>query len=288
MIPKIQIPYLPHKHLQLAGDEIINFTPKIARKYTSKSETPLFANTKDWDDIKETIKPRWEQIHKLNIEPKKKSLLWRVLHNAIYTNKFFNIINIKNSPYCNLCKNKIETSSHIFYNCKRANDFWNLAKDFFNTIKKDNIEITIGKRDIIQGLESLKNTIPNHLVVLTLALWEIFRARAEANLTKSSPSGTQIFQRWKAILKRQIIRDWKKIPYKTNPWAKIETKWFAIEPGAKEQVSGYQTETEQVLSTLPEKISEGFEKNRRVQNLRGRQPIKIRTRLDGYFTAADG
>ncbi|PVV04530.1 hypothetical protein BB560_000968, partial [Smittium megazygosporum] len=183
-----------------------------------------------WDDIKETIKPRWEQIHKLNIEPKKKSLLWCVLHNAIYTNKFFNIINIKNSPYCNLCKNKIETSSHIFYNCKRANDFWNLAKDFFNTIKKDNIEITIGKRDIIQGLESLKNTIPNHLVVLTLALWEIFRARAEANLTKSSPSGTQIFQRWKAILKRQIIRDWKKIPYKTNPWAKIETKWFAIEP----------------------------------------------------------
>ncbi|PVV03071.1 hypothetical protein BB560_002463 [Smittium megazygosporum] len=65
------------------------------------------------------------------------------------------------------------------------------AKDFFNTIKKDNIEITIGKRDIIQGLESLRNTIPNHLVVLSIALWEIFRARAEANLTKSSPSGKQ-------------------------------------------------------------------------------------------------
>ncbi|PVV01119.1 hypothetical protein BB560_004474 [Smittium megazygosporum] len=159
-----------YNQILIKGDEIINFTPKLTRNYTSKSETPLFANTNDWDNIKETVKPRWEQIHNLNIEPKKKSLLWRVLHNAIYTNKLFNIINIKNSAYCSLYKDKIETSSHIFYSCKRANDYWNLVKEFFNITKKDNIEITIGKRDIIQGLESLKNTIHKHLFVLTLAL----------------------------------------------------------------------------------------------------------------------
>ncbi|PVV04686.1 hypothetical protein BB560_000805 [Smittium megazygosporum] len=48
------------------------------------------------------------------------------------------------------------------------------------------------------------------------------------------------------------------------------------------EVSRDQTEPQQVLFTILKKLSEGFEKNRLVQHLRGRRPIKGRIRFDSY------
>lgn len=62
---------------------------------------------------------RWENLWKLNILPRAKICLWRILNNFIPTKVNLIQRGMDPNPWCVFCRKVEETSSHTLWNCKR-------------------------------------------------------------------------------------------------------------------------------------------------------------------------
>ncbi|OMJ21010.1 hypothetical protein AYI70_g3736 [Smittium culicis] len=173
----------------------------------------------------------------MDLEPKITSHLYMLFYNAVITGEKLRIWNkgqFDHSQECKVCKSRKENILHIYFGCRRINEFWKLICQFIND--KSTVETVLTSRitvDIIfDFLEPLKNKFPKIEILYGLAIWNIYRAKTIAAIANTILPAEGIFLRWKNELKDKIIRD-SKHPKKRDTWNKINNLWFSIEPGGK-------------------------------------------------------
>lgn len=66
----------------------------------------------------------WGKVWKLNILPRAKICLWKILNNFIPTKSNLNRRGMDINPLCLFCRKATENSSHIFWRCKKVRIFW--------------------------------------------------------------------------------------------------------------------------------------------------------------------
>ncbi|OMJ23774.1 hypothetical protein AYI70_g2026 [Smittium culicis] len=149
-----------------------------------------------------------------------------LFHNALITGEKLRIWNngqYDQSQECKVCKTRKENITHIYFGCRRINDFWKLIRQFIN--EKSTVDTGLTSRmtvDIIFDLlEPFKKKFPSAEMLYGLAIWNIYRAKTEAALTKTILPAERIFIRWKYDLKEKIIRDLKH-KKKRDTWIKIK------------------------------------------------------------------
>ncbi|KAJ2711980.1 hypothetical protein H4R19_002989, partial [Coemansia spiralis] len=111
-----------------------------------------------------------------------------------------------NSPLCfNLAAdnsglltepNDREDLAHYFYDCVRVWRFWPLVSRFMRAAIpraafSDPISIT--PSDVVHGVSKWSCVLPNHSMWHGLAVWEIYRAHAEATFDHKIRRGDEMF-----------------------------------------------------------------------------------------------
>ena len=110
---------------------------------------------------------------------------------------------------------------------------------FCNSIKAEgsDTEINIDIPDIVLGFTRFNKALPNPDALHGLAIWEIYRAHAEASLDGKIVTGQTLFSRWKAAVMQRIIHDFhvarraRNIQGFTDRWHRIKCQWFTFDPG---------------------------------------------------------
>ncbi|OLY78444.1 hypothetical protein AYI68_g7506 [Smittium mucronatum] len=233
----------PSNHIFL-GDHQINKTTNGQRRnilqYPKKDEIKKIPK---WEKL--GIDPlnqtdfQWRRVYKLPIEPKMMSHLWLIYHNVIITGEKLNIWNkgiYDPIQKCNFCDHTMDNIIHGYYECNRTKEYWNLIGKFLKDSQIENTEelIIIGSDDVFDQLNRLKKIFPNIATVQALAIWNIHRSRTEMSLANKNLPYTALFIRFINMLKDKITADMTTNNTKLkDSWAKIKTKWFAIEPGGR-------------------------------------------------------
>ncbi|KAJ2055070.1 hypothetical protein GGI17_006748, partial [Coemansia sp. S146] len=114
-------------------------------------------------------------------------------------------------------------------------------------------------RAVVTGFGAWAHKIPNAGVLHRLAVWEIFRARAELSLDGKRLDGLAMFLRWKSTVIARILHDFyysysmTKAPYIFEKcWLAVSNQWYHFDPGDDEldgKIS-FRNESQQVVSRL--------------------------------------
>lgn len=83
----------------------------------------------------------WKGFWKTKLPPKIKMCGWNVYHDILTTLSNLNKQGMDVWPLCYLCREKTETTSHLFWECKSTRGLW--LKYFSNT----NLECFIGRKE---------------------------------------------------------------------------------------------------------------------------------------------
>jgi len=75
-------------------------------------------------------------------ESKLQMLQYKILHRIIPCNRYLFQINVKPSPYCNLCQ-ELDTVEHMFFECKTINELWINLSDWFHATEKTEIQVNL-------------------------------------------------------------------------------------------------------------------------------------------------
>ncbi|KAJ2870106.1 hypothetical protein GGH93_005826 [Coemansia aciculifera] len=96
-------------------------------------------------------------------------------------------------------------------------------------------------RAVVTGFGAWARKIPNADVLHGLAVWEIFRARAELSLDGKRLDGLAMFLRWKLSVIARILHDFYysysmiKAPHKFEKrWLAVSNWWYHFDPGDDE------------------------------------------------------
>ena len=90
----------------------------------------------------------WSNIFTCTKETKLQDFQWKIVHNIFPTNILLNRMGIKNTEKCETC-GVTEYVEHMFYECKRIENFWNKVESlikikFDKNIKLDKINVILG------------------------------------------------------------------------------------------------------------------------------------------------
>ncbi|XP_058742694.1 uncharacterized protein LOC131615239 [Vicia villosa] len=66
------------------------------------------------------------------VPPSHSLLVWRVMHNRLPTDENMSIRGFSYTSMCSLCKENVETTDHIFFNCKFSLELWHWLIDKLN------------------------------------------------------------------------------------------------------------------------------------------------------------
>ncbi|KAJ0974964.1 hypothetical protein J5N97_016929 [Dioscorea zingiberensis] len=66
----------------------------------------------------------WKKLWKLKIIPKIKIFLWKMLHGRLPTSQYLQSLGIGTSDLCSLCNSTLETSYHLFVECRVTQLVW--------------------------------------------------------------------------------------------------------------------------------------------------------------------
>ncbi|OMH79526.1 hypothetical protein AX774_g7058 [Zancudomyces culisetae] len=144
--------------------------------------------------------------------------------------------NIYGDSRCSYCKEPNEDYKHIFYECKRIKESWNIVKEFIEKgAAKKRLENTteLNIKDIYGMLNKYKGTIPASNTIHALALWNIYRARTESSLSNTNLNGTELFHRFEGLLREKISQDYQNQTLNKfkRTWLKVKCSWFSFDPG---------------------------------------------------------
>ncbi|KAJ1885729.1 hypothetical protein LPJ81_006841, partial [Coemansia sp. IMI 209127] len=106
---------------------------------------------------------RWARINKVPLEPKYTSLMWLMAHGAVPTARQLTHCVPDLSPFCILCDGEVESISHYFWKCPRAQRYWLLISDFLQSIRRDQPvpAVQVSLTNVIDGFGEWRNSIPN-------------------------------------------------------------------------------------------------------------------------------
>lgn len=98
------------------------------------------------------IKERWRSIWQLDILPKTKICLGRILNNFVPSKSNLISKGMDINPWCLFCKKSWESTVHVLWGCKQIRNLW---IDFFSKLKDFNF-MCRGEGDSTSIWESLR------------------------------------------------------------------------------------------------------------------------------------
>lgn len=60
-----------------------------------------------------------------SVSPSESMLIWRIAHDKMPTNEHMTVGGFRFPSMCSLCRDNIETTSHILFHCKYVINIWN-------------------------------------------------------------------------------------------------------------------------------------------------------------------
>ena len=124
-------------NIKLPGDRLVwAYTPKV--NFTVRSAYQLavgleIGNTSGGASNVENAKIFWKTIWRLNIPNKVKSFAWKANKNILPTTANLCRRKVLIDPVCEACEARIESSAHIFSECDKAREVWQLSGLTFDT-----------------------------------------------------------------------------------------------------------------------------------------------------------
>ncbi|KAJ2814221.1 hypothetical protein H4S07_000019 [Coemansia furcata] len=255
----------------MAGVPLAAYTPRLGRVTMQSAEiTPMsltkWAIEEEQGDLAEQkrnrmAKARWARLPKIPLEPKHLSLLWLMAHAAIPTAAKLSHYIPDLPPECKYCYTLSETDAadsgaisepqrvarenivHYFWLCPRVQDFWQRVSCFLQGIRQTTAGpvFKVDLHMVTTGFGPWSKRIPNTDVMHGLAVWEIFRARAELSLEGKRLNGLAMFLRWKSTVVARILHDFYyayslvKAPHIfTKRWLTVSNRWYHFNPGEDE------------------------------------------------------
>ena len=161
----------------------------------------------DWININSTIKEF--------SEVKLKDFQFKINNKILVTKSFLHRINLIDNNTCSLCMEYPETIKHLFFECEKVKQFWNLFKEWLNDVT--NIEVDINNEKMLILSWHKKNSLLNYLLVV--AKYYIYK-------TKFVQESISILG-FKAILKKKFEEE-KYIAKINDKYAKFIGKWSSL------------------------------------------------------------
>ena len=232
-------PTLPYRRLTIANSRLDLFTPKKAREFLHSHGEAKYGYARWGIEEKETLKPpSWSSIWKMGIEAKQRSLLWLIYHGAVTTRQKLSHFVPDLTNLCPVCEESKETLRHYFFECQRIKQMWIRITQFLNdiTCERPN-ETAITIEEVFSGMASWQNKIPNIQALHALALWQVYRAHAEASLDGKKEPPATLFARWKGEVIQRITHDFNMAKQKedmnrfTKVWTRVRCQWFIFDSG---------------------------------------------------------
>lgn len=241
--------YLPFSQLRVLDKEMVWYQPKLCRKFILGTTT-LSPKTNRWTSNLDGNAPQrtgsiemlsWKVVFSPRLEPKHRALLWLMHQGAVATARQLRYMVPGMTANCPICNTEIETLIHYFWECPRIRTYWKMISNFLNniTIVNDHQQpLTTTKSDLLDGMKKKwGKRIPGIEVMHATAVWQIYRAHAEAMLDNTIAPPVILFARWQGEVRSRIqsnlrhavrndkVEDFRKI------WAKVKCQWFVFEPG---------------------------------------------------------
>lgn len=92
--------------------------PKVANKIYSFFNLSK-GSADSWDG--------WGKIWRLKVAPRVKYFIWLLLHNAVQTIEYLYHLNLGPQTMCSFCNLLPESAEHLFLNCHKSQQIWNLT-----------------------------------------------------------------------------------------------------------------------------------------------------------------
>ena len=93
-----------------------------------------------------------------------KSFQYKILNGITFRNSRLAKIGSIPSDLCTFCNASPETRDHLFYLCKYAKEFWEQFEEFWMSITKQNVSLSL--KDIIVGVIETNAFLLSYLIVL--------------------------------------------------------------------------------------------------------------------------
>ena len=141
-----------------------------------------------------------------------KDFQFKINNKILVTKSFLHKIKIIVNNTCSLCREYPETIKHLFFECEKAKQFWNLFKEWLNRVA--NITVDVNNEKMILFSWHKRNLILNYL--LDVAKYYIYKSKfAQENISILG---------FKAILKKAFEEE-KYIAKINDKYAKFLGKW---------------------------------------------------------------
>ena len=241
---------MPFSKLRLMDGGVDEYRPKKARKYM-QGKQPVAPRADRWASRADPAGTSldmlpWSSVFSSRLEPRHQSLLWLVQHGAVPTARVTVHFLPDATPNCPVCGAPFETLRHYFFDCPRVCAFWQQVGGFLDRIQvrppaqPAHVEL----KDVLTGLPAWKEKVPSLIIFYVLAMWQIYRAHAEAALDGICIPAVAMFARWQGEVMRRIridninaARNNRMDRFEAN-WVSIRCQWFVFERGGGEPGRG--------------------------------------------------
>ena len=140
-------------------------------------------------------------------------LHYRIVNRFLTTNKFLNIINVKDDDKCTFCHRHAETLAHMFWSCTEVQSFITDIKVFLQSTHQFTLQITPKTIFFVQNLN------PIEVLILTLMKQVICEARSK----EAIPNVVHFKYKLKREAETEIIT-----ARHVNKIRVFESKWGAL------------------------------------------------------------
>ena len=161
-VAPIIYPYIDHLvHMLYINPKGCNvFYRQLPLKKSSLPSEQKWANDLNLDHVE------WRNIYnicfKMTTDTTLQWFQYRILTRILPVNDYLFKIGYNDTRYCSLCGEDLETLVHLFYNCEKSKDLWNLLCLWIKNKTHVNVELNV--QDIIFGVE---NSILNFIIMVS-------------------------------------------------------------------------------------------------------------------------
>ena len=141
-----------------------------------------------------------------------KSFQYKILNDITFTNSCLAKLGYIPCDLCTFCNASPETRDHLFYLCKYAKEFWEHFEEFWMSIMKQNVILSL--EDIIVGVTETNASLLNYLIVL--GKYFIWNSRKQNNFPK--------FYLLTSLIKTKFKTE-HYIATKNNTYKRFDSKW---------------------------------------------------------------
>ena len=163
-----------------------------------------------------------------------KAILWRVRHFILHFKTFNaaeNPIDFGTWAKCKFCKNcptlrreVDETHLHILFECKQANDLWNLVYPILDSLNHHKINPDMNRKTLILGVRGTDKTSTIANTLITIVLNKLWRHRNELVFDNKLTLPQTMFLKTKHYLKEIFTKHYL-IAKKTLNIIDFKSKW---------------------------------------------------------------